>query len=447
MKSGRQRMQAAFGSKGQIRMTDRKMYMAEACAGFLEKYSDEKKDKAGRIRWLISELILLVMLIAAGTAWFQYTVSCKGNYAVSSIPEAAANQQAEDVPDPWNGAGIEKELFAETFLEQEESYYAGPAGDLVKEPGEITVVLDPGHGGVDEGCARGGVREKEVNLSIALRVRERLKKLGYQVVMTRDADESMSLGERIQAGEEARGDIYVSIHQNSSNLSKVNGLEIYYSAQNAESDSKRLSELIHQDVLSNTGAKARSIFEWEEIRVIREAEMPACLIETGFLTNAAERRRLADPSYQDQMADGIAAGIDRYFHPKVLYLTFEAGVPEKNTKTMLAALKEQNIRAVFFVTGKTAEGDPETVRRITEAGHSIGIYENWEDYRTVYTDVDHYLDALKEAYRKVQNASGEAPVLFSSNMSGGTAGKGISSDTMKKIKECGFFSYEWKPAL
>ena len=202
--------------------------------------------------------------------------------------------------------------------ETEEGYYAGPVGGIVKKPEEITVVLDPGHGGLDNGCARGGVQEKDINLSISLKVQQQLQQMGYQVVMTRNTDEALSLGERIQTAEEARGDIYVSIHQNSSDLYRVNGLEIYYSAQNAQADSKRLAELIHKDVLLDTGVKARSIFEWENIRVIREVSMPSCLIETGFLTNGAERRKLADPSYQQSLANGIAKGIDQYFNPEVL---------------------------------------------------------------------------------------------------------------------------------
>lgn len=427
-------------------MTNRNMYMAQACAGVVEKCGDKRKDRIRWIRWLISELILLSLLIAAGMAGLKYRMQYKGNYAVSSIPKTVMEQSVPaEAPAPRNMLEGTEEFRPEQFLsaETEEPYYAGPVGDMVKTPGEITVVLDPGHGGIDEGCARGGVREKEVNLAISLNVQTKLRKLGYQVVMTRDTDESLSLGERIQTAEEAKGDIYVSIHQNSSNLYRVNGLEIYYSTENAKADSKRLSELIHQDVLTRTGAKARSIFEWENIRVIREAQMPACLIETGFLTNAAERRKLADPAYQEQLAEGIAAGIDRYFRPSVLYLTFDGEVTEKDAGTMLSALKEQNIKAVFFVTEETVRKTPGILNQITEAGHSIGLYANRQAYQTVYADVDRYLTALENTYRTIQRTTGEPPVLFSDQ----TTGSSISADTIQKLKACGFTTYNWTPML
>ena len=237
----------------------------------------------------------------------------------------------------------------------------------------------------------------------------------------------------------------MSIHQNSSDLYRVNGLEIYYSAQNAQADSKRLAELIHKDVLLDTGVKARSIFEWENIRVIREVSMPSCLIETGFLTNGAERRKLADPSYQQSLANGIAKGIDQYFSPEVLYLTFQADVTEKNTKSMLQQLKDQNIKAVFFITGDTVTQNPEVVKQIAEAGHTFGIYENSQKYQDIYPDIDHYLTDLKDAYETMTRISGTAPVLFSEAPAAKTGS--IPADTVQKLKESGFPVYQWTPGF
>lgn len=195
------------------------------------------------------------------------------------------------------------------------SYYAGPTEGVVKEPEEIRIALDPGHGGVDDGCVRGGILEKDLNLSIAIGVKERLEEMGYQVMLTRDSDCGLSLKERVKMAKKAHADIYVSIHQNSSELSGVNGIELYYSAQNAGDDSRRLAERIQEHAIQDTGANARSIFEWEELYVIRESAMPSCLIETGFLTNTKERGRLKTSEYQGRIADGIAAGIDQYFSP------------------------------------------------------------------------------------------------------------------------------------
>lgn len=428
-------------------MTNHKMYMAETCAGYMEKPGAKGQSRLRWIQWIVSELILLVLLVAAGIAWFEYMTQYRGNYAVSSIPKNITEQSAcADIPVPENMQGMSESIFFDYMgkEKQVQSYYAGPVGDVIKTPEGITVVIDPGHGGIDDGCARGGILEKNVNLSIALEVQKRLEKLGYQVVMTRDTDESLGLGERVQTAKEAQGDIFVSIHQNSSNLYQVNGLEIYYSVQNAETDSRRLAELIHKDVLLDTGAKARSIFEWEDIRVIRESEMPACLVETGFLTNRTERRRLADPVYQGQIADGIASGINQYFQPEVAYLTFDSKNADPDTGKMLTVLKEQNIKATFFVTEKTAGERSEAIEQIAEAGHTIGIYENRQDYRMIDADVDSYLEDLKDTFEKITKVTGKAPVLYHSR---GAAGTYLSSDVLRQLENSGFAVYNWTPGL
>lgn len=431
-------------------MTNQNMYLKETCAGYAEKCGDRRKDRLRRIQWFISEFILLCLFVAVGILWYEDAAQHRGNYVTPSLPKAVQGQSVSaEVPVPVNmqRAGTGPIFALVPVGNMDEDYYAGPIGELIKEPNEITIVIDPGHGGVDEGCARGGVREKDINLSIALEVQKRLTTLGYQVVMTRDTDESLSLGERVQTASEAKADIFVSIHQNSSNLYKVNGLEIYYSAKNAQSDSRRLAELIHKDVLLDTGVKARSIFEWEDIHVIREARMPACLIETGFLTNASERRKLSDPSYQNLMAEGIVSGIDAYFHPYVTYLTFDAAVTEKDTKTMLSTLKEENIKAVFFVTRKTAKENPDTVRQLADAGHTIGIYGDWQDYRTVYADVDAYLADLKDTFETVAKAADNMPVLFQRKEKGSIDGTEISKELMQELEKSGFAVYDWKPGL
>lgn len=428
-------------------MTNDKMYMAETCAGYMEEPGAKGQSRLRWIQWIISELILLFLLLAAGIAWFEYMMQYRGNYAVPSIPKTMMEQSASaDIPVPENMQGVSEGIFFDYMGKEKQiqSYYAGPVGDIRKTPKEITVVIDPGHGGIDDGCARGGILEKNVNLSISLEVQKRLENLGYQVVMTRDTDESLSLGERIQTAKEAQGDIFVSIHQNSSDLYNVNGLEIYYSAQNAETDSRRLAELIHKDVLMDTGAKARSIFEWESIRVIRESEMPSCLIETGFLTNRTERRRLADPAYQGQIADGIVSGIDQYFQPKTVNLVFNSAAADPDTKKMLAVLKEQNIKATFFVTREDVNKRAEAIEQIIEAGHTIGIYENWQDYRTVYADVDHYLEDLKDTFETITRVTSKAPVLYHSR---GTASTYLSSDLLLELKKSGFAVYNWTPGL
>lgn len=424
--------------------------MSEVCAGYMEERDKRKRWEIRRSRGILRELSLLFLLVIMSGGWIIRAGEEK-NYLISAVPDTVSETDWTPVPVQPQRRTIRLDgmgIAAGFFRESEDSYYAGPLGTFKKEEGEICVVLDPGHGGRDDGCVRGGVREKELNLSIALQVQEHLQALGYQVLLTRDQDVSQSLGERVQTAREAQADIYVSIHQNSSELSKVNGLEIYYSAQNAGGDSSRLAGLIYGSALQNTGAKARSVFEWEEILVVRESQMPACLIETGFLTNASERRRLTDPSYQERLAEGIAEGIDQYFHPRTLCLTFTEDIQTDKINTALSFLKEQNIKAVFFGTAELADTHPEMLSRIIEEGHQIGIYGTWADYRAVYADADHYLEDLKESYGKIKEAADASPKLFASMEDlGGMQKEAISHDLEEELKIKGMVPYDWTPRL
>lgn len=191
------------------------------------------------------------------------------------------------------------------------------------------VVLDPGHGGEDEGCAKEGVLEKEINLKIALLVQKKLNDMGYQVIMTRETDIYMAKEMRVQMANEYPADIYVSIHQNASEEVEANGLEVWYDGNNEGKDSIRLAQLLQQQTVKSTGAAERELQGESTLHVIQKTNMPACLIETGFLSNEEERSKLITPEYQEQVASGIAQGIEFYFHPKTMYLTFDDGLRKK----------------------------------------------------------------------------------------------------------------------
>ena len=117
-----------------------------------------------------------------------------------------------------------------------------------------TIYLDPGHGGTDEGCARNGVLEKDINLAIALLVREQLIEQGYDVIMSREADTYIAKEERVKEANESGADIYISIHQNATDEGTgVSGMEVWYEEDGSERDSKRLAQLIRQQTLKSTG--------------------------------------------------------------------------------------------------------------------------------------------------------------------------------------------------
>ncbi len=171
------------------------------------------------------------------------------------------------------------------------------------------IIIDPGHGGQDPGTIGiGGVREKDIVLPISLDVAEELRKQGVEVRMTRDRDYFVSLQGRTDMANKIDGDLFISIHANAINLSRpdVNGLETYY-YQNG----RRLAEVIHWNILNSVPIKNRNVRR-ARFYVLRHSEMPAVLVEVGFLTGAEDSVRLKNPNHRRQIAKAIARGIIQY---------------------------------------------------------------------------------------------------------------------------------------
>ncbi|NEO98830.1 MAG: N-acetylmuramoyl-L-alanine amidase [Symploca sp. SIO2E9] len=173
----------------------------------------------------------------------------------------------------------------------------------------IVVMLDPGHGGKDPGAVGiGGLQEKDVILPISRRVEQILEQNGIQVVLTRSSDYFVSLSGRVQMAERANADLFVSIHANAINLSRpdVNGLETYY-----YQTGRSLAQTIHNNVLRRINMRNRGVRQ-ARFYVLRRTSMPAALVEVGFVTGREDFQRLANPTFQNQMAEAIAEGILQY---------------------------------------------------------------------------------------------------------------------------------------
>ena len=214
------------------------------------------------------------------------------------------------------------------------------------------IVIDPGHGGRDPGCYhKGGIREKNIVLNLAQKLAEKIeKKIGCEVLLTRTKDVSLPLDERTAFANVKKADLFISLHVNAHKQSNIFGIETYFlnmatdkravmvaARENATSE-KNISDLqsILNDLMLNTKINESSKLAYrvqsgmmKNIRarykknkdlgvkqapfyVLIGAEMPAILVETGFITNSVERKRLLSESYQEILADGITAGIDLY---------------------------------------------------------------------------------------------------------------------------------------
>jgi len=174
--------------------------------------------------------------------------------------------------------------------------------------GTKKVVIDAGHGGSDCGAIRDNINEKDITLDVAKQVRDLLVKKGYIVQMTREADEYVSLQDRVAISENFNADIFVSVHVNSSTGTEANGIETHYYHQN----SLFLAQTVHAALASEINAKNRGLFK-SKFYVINHTTSPAILIEIGFLSNPSERAQLMGAERRKKTAKAIVEGVENYF--------------------------------------------------------------------------------------------------------------------------------------
>ncbi len=214
-----------------------------------------------------------------------------------------------------------------------------------------TIVLDPGHGGRDPGTqGLAGIVEKDLTLDLARRMRERLARWGFRVVMTRDGDETLELSQRSARAEAGRGDVFLSLHVNSAPRAAAAGIETYYLDESDERHSddvaarengiapeeagelqRTLAQMRVSEVSQRSSALARHV-HGAIVRGIRArygtsddlgvrkgpfyvlflSSMPAVLVEVGFATSPQDAVRLRDETHLELLADRLASGLMAY---------------------------------------------------------------------------------------------------------------------------------------
>jgi N-acetylmuramoyl-L-alanine amidase len=168
-----------------------------------------------------------------------------------------------------------------------------------------TVVVDAGHGGIDRGGQPGQKNQEKIyTLAVAQKLAAKLRAAGFRVVMTRSDDTFVGLGGRCDIANAQRDAVFVSVHFNAAPRVDASGVETYYYSGKSSS----LAASIHREVLRVMGTPDRHIRQ-RGFYVIRRTNIPAVLVESGFLTNPVEFRRIASPAFQDELAGGIARGI------------------------------------------------------------------------------------------------------------------------------------------
>ena len=213
------------------------------------------------------------------------------------------------------------------------------------------IVIDAGHGGKDPGTSAGSLREKDVALDIAKRLRDDLQGRGFEVIMTRDKDVFLPLEQRAFIANSRKADMFVSIHVNAARNRNARGLETFYlnlatsddaaevaARENASTGKVRFSDVpkLLKQIMNHTyveesrelatttqAAIARSILGREKhplnrgvktagFHVLLGAQMPAVLVEVGFVSNREEARQLRSSSHRTKLASAVADGITRY---------------------------------------------------------------------------------------------------------------------------------------
>lgn len=205
-----------------------------------------------------------------------------------------------------------------------------PAEDAEAMVGEVSgplsgvnIVVDPGHGGYDQGCETAdGVFEAPLNLEVSLRLREVLERYGAYVSMTRETDDSLvdpdaagnrkkqDMALRQQVAEDAQAQIFISVHMNYYSNSRYSGAQTFYRQENPEGIALAKAIQASFQALDPGNQRVASSGDFFVLGICEAAT----LVECGFLSNPAEKAKLLTAEYQQQVAEAIADGIVAYWH-------------------------------------------------------------------------------------------------------------------------------------
>lgn len=194
-------------------------------------------------------------------------------------------------------------------------FYSFNVAFATEKQSQNIVVLDPGHGGVDPGTVIDDIKEKDINLKIALKVKEKLEQKNITVLLTRDGDYDLASPEvnrrkksdfdhRIRRINESGANYYISIHLNYLEDNRYFGPQVFYTKENKDLAIQMQNDL---NKALNVNREAKKISN--TIYMYSKLKVPGVLIECGFLSNDAERAKLLDDNYIDNLASIIASSL------------------------------------------------------------------------------------------------------------------------------------------
>ena len=187
------------------------------------------------------------------------------------------------------------------------------------------IILDAGHGGMDGGANVQDVMEKEIALSVTLKVRDYLQEQGALVMLTREKDVDLAtedtqgirkrkqedLRNRVEMINDSEADLFLTIHLNAFPSASSKGAQTFYT--NRFEENKQVAKFIQTEIIRNLENTTRAAKTINHVYLMNYAKKPGALVEIGFLSNTEERERLMSDKYQEKIASSIYMGILRYF--------------------------------------------------------------------------------------------------------------------------------------
>lgn len=181
------------------------------------------------------------------------------------------------------------------------------------------IVIDVGHGGKDSGTFYKNIKEKDINLDIALKLKKELIKLGVEVIMTREGDYDLSspgslrrkksdFDNRIKLINESKADMYISLHINYLDNPKYYGGQVFYTDGN-----QRLANIIQDEFIRQLSSPLKVRNMDDNIYMYKKLDIPGILIECGFMSNVKERNLLVTSKYQSKIVKCIIDGLINYY--------------------------------------------------------------------------------------------------------------------------------------
>lgn len=176
----------------------------------------------------------------------------------------------------------------------------------------VTVVIDPGHGGIDKGACHfpSNLIEKEINLDVALRLERGLTEQDATVYLTRRDDTFLGLDDRARFANEQQADLFISIHVNRFPSSDCFGAQTFYLPDSEEG--RNFALIIQEELLHIYPPNYRTALP-ANFRVLRGTEMPSALVEIGFVTSPVDRELLQQAAYREDVVQALVAACIRYW--------------------------------------------------------------------------------------------------------------------------------------